>query len=124
MTNPITETRHAGEFLISEGEGHYSREIATVLSGSGVVVAGTVLAKVTASGKYVPVVDTAADGSQTAVAVLLRGVDATSADAKGAIIARNAEVNGKTLTYSATVVAAASQPAKNTQLAAAGIIVR
>ena len=45
----VTETRKAGEFLISEGNGNISREEITVLSGED-LVAGTVLGKVTNAG--------------------------------------------------------------------------
>ena len=52
----------------------------TVASGAGVLQAGTVLGKVTASGKYVAYDNTALDGSETAVAILADKVDATSSD--------------------------------------------
>jgi hypothetical protein len=57
----------------------------TVASGAGVIPYGTLLGKVTATGKYIPSVRTAADGSQNPVAVFanLAGVDATSADQVG-----------------------------------------
>jgi hypothetical protein len=42
--------------------------------------AGTVLGKITASGKYGPYDDTATDGRQTAVGILAEDVDATSSD--------------------------------------------
>lgn len=42
--------------------------------------AGTVLGKITASGKYGPYDDSAADGRQTAVGILGEDVDATSSD--------------------------------------------
>ncbi|MBC7327553.1 head decoration protein [bacterium] len=42
--------------------------------------AGTVLGKITASGKYGPYDDSATDGRQTAVGILGEDVDATSSD--------------------------------------------
>jgi hypothetical protein len=121
----LTETgRYPGEFLMTEANGHRSRDAITVLSGSGVLYPGTVLAKVTASGKYVPAVDTASDGSQTAVAVLLYKVDATSADVVVAAITRAAEVNGNCLSYDASVNNGTKKNTKIAQLAAASIIVR
>lgn len=54
----------------------------TIVSGSGVLVPGTVLGKITASGKYKPSTTGAVDGSQTPVAILADAVDATSADVK------------------------------------------
>lgn len=120
----FTEGRHPGEFLISEASGQRSRENITIASGAGVIAAGTVLGKVTASGKYIASAVGATDGSQTAVAIALYGCDATSADAKIAAIARDAEVNGTTLTYHADRDQAAEKAAANTNLAAVGIIVR
>jgi hypothetical protein len=49
--------------------------------GHGVVVKGTVLGKVTASGKYVPYLSTNTDGSQTADCILDNDTDTTNADA-------------------------------------------
>lgn len=64
---------------------HVADEV-TILSGAGVVKYGTLLGRVTASGKYIPSVSTASDGSEKPVAVfaMLNGVDATSADQTGA----------------------------------------
>jgi hypothetical protein len=111
-----TEGQHAGEFLISEASGTRSRESITVTGGSFPV--GQVLGKITASGKYTAydaAVDPA-DGSETAVAVLFDAVDASSADAKGVAIMRDAEVRGSDLTD--------NDASGTTDLAAAGIIVR
>lgn len=120
----LNEGRHPGEFLMSEANRQRSRENITIVSGSGIIAPGTVLGKVTASGKYVASAVGATDGSQTAVAVALYGCDATSDDQKIAAIARDAEVNGKTLTYASSVNDDAKKAAKNAQLAAVGIIVR
>lgn len=121
----VSEAVHGPEFLRAEGAGTISRDVGTIVSGAGVVVAGTVLGKITASGKYTPSPDTGADGSQTAVAVLYRTVDATSADVTGAVlITRHAEVSAPDLTYAASVSDATKRAAKATQLAAVGILVR
>lgn len=58
----------------------------TVLSGAGVVPAGSIMGRVTASGKYVVCLDTAVDGSENGVGVLRNMVDATSADRPGELI--------------------------------------
>lgn len=120
----LNEGRYPGEFLLSEANGERSRDAITVASGAGVVAAGAVLGRVTASGKYVLSPDTGADGSQTAVAVALYGCDATSADQKIAAILRDAEVNVNVLTYAASVNDATKRGTKATQLATVGIIVR
>jgi hypothetical protein len=116
-----TEGRHAGEFILSEGDGEYSRENVTLASGQ-VVVAGQVLGKITSGGKYTEVDQGASDGSQTAVAVSINAVDATSADTTIAVIARHAEVNLACLDWgsqSATEITTGV-----TELAAVGIICR
>ena len=66
----------------------YTRE--NITTGAA-VTAGTVLGRVTASGAYIPFDNTAADGSQTPVAVAL--FDAASGDTvaairRGAILAK------------------------------------
>ena len=48
--------------------------------GNGVIAKGTVLGKVTATGKYIPYVSTASDGSQTAVCILDNDQDTTNSD--------------------------------------------
>jgi hypothetical protein len=49
-------------------------------SGHGVVAKGTVLGKVTATGKFIPYLTGATDGSQTAVCILDNDQDTTSSD--------------------------------------------
>lgn len=61
-----------GEVEVTEG--------GTIVSGAGVLARGTVLGKITASGKLKTVNSANSDGSQAPYAVLLEGVDATSAD--------------------------------------------
>ncbi len=125
MPNLFTEGRHATEGLLYEGEREHSREAIVIASGAGVIAPGSVLGRVTASGKYVLSPHTGADGSQTAVAIALYGCDATSADQKIAAIVRGpAGWNGNTLTFAASVDDAAKRATKATQLAAVGIIVR
>lgn len=120
----LTEGRYAAEFVLSEASGSRSRDNITIVSGAGVVAAGTVLGKITASGKYKPSTDTGSDGGQTAIAISLYKVDATSADVAVAAITRDAEVNRNILTYDSTVSDDTKKSAKHTQLAAVGIIVR
>ena len=126
----LTEGRYAGEGLLSEAEFGRSREAVTIASGAGVIKPGTVLGKYTSganSGKYAPAPAAAADpdvGNQVAVAIALYGCDATSADQKIAVIARDAQWNGNTLTYEASVDTDNEKAAKAVQLAAVGIVVR
>lgn len=86
--------QHAAGFT-SEGsvtqdklfERNTRRRKGTILSGQGVLVRGTLLGKITASGKWVKSLSASSDGSQDPRGILLHDVDATSADAE-AIIAR------------------------------------
>jgi hypothetical protein len=89
------------------------------------LVAGTVIGKVTSSGKWTSSPATGATGEQVGRGVLLSRVDATSADAAGVAITREAEVNGNLLTYDSTVDDGTKEATKNAELAAnSGIIVR
>jgi hypothetical protein len=118
---------HDGGFLVSEANGSRSREKVTILAGSGAVrtlEAGTVLGKITASGKYIAVVEGASDGSETPVAIILnRTVAPDGADIEAAIVARDAEVNVNELiwpgTYDATNITAG-----RAALLAVGIVCR
>lgn len=100
----LTEGAHAGEFIISEGNGYITRKAITVLSGE-VLVAGAVLGLVTASGKYVEHNPAGVDGSENAIAILFEGVDATAGDASGVAIARMAEINGDEITWKTGIIA-------------------
>ena len=52
----------------------------TIASGAGVLTKGTVLGKITASGKYKAYTNANSDGSEVAKLILAEDVDATSAD--------------------------------------------
>lgn len=119
-----TETQGAFAFLKSEAPGDLSREAIVIASGSGVVLAGTVLGKVTASGKYKPYDDDASDGTQTATAILAYDVDATSADVAVVAIVRLAEVWRDRLVWGAAVTTAGEKTNAYTDLATANIAVR
>jgi hypothetical protein len=120
----LVEARHPGEFILSEANGQRSREAITIASGAGIIAAGTVLGKVTAGGKYIVSAVGATDGSQTPAAINIYGTDASTADAEVSAIVRDAEVNGKCLTYHADRDEPAEKAAANTALATLGVIVR
>lgn len=127
MPTSFTEGRHATEGLMSEANFHRSRDNITVAAGAGVIVPGMVLGKVTASGKYVPSANAEVvgdEGAEVAVAIALYGCDATSADQAIAAITRDAEWNGNTLSFDASVSDATKKATKAAQLAAKGIIAR
>lgn len=120
----FNEPKAVTDVLKSEFGG-ISREAVTILSGEGVLAIGTVLAKVTASGKYVAHVNGGSGGTEVAVAVLIDNVDATSADVTRAIVIhRLAEVIRTGLVWDASVDSDAKKLAAVNQLAANMIIVR
>jgi hypothetical protein len=97
-----TEPYRANEVLLSEAPGTLSRESITIVSGSGAIVAGLVLGKVTASGKYAPYDDDNADGTEVAAAIALEAVDATSADQTCAVAFRLCEVRSSAIQWAGT----------------------
>lgn len=119
-----TERKYREEAVLSEANGHRSRETITVVSGQN-LVAGTVIGKITASGKYAVAdnVTPASDGSQTAAGVLLEDADASGGDVAAVALLRDAEVKGPCLTYMAGA-SAGNKTSLNGHLATAGIIVR
>ncbi|MBN9033696.1 MAG: hypothetical protein BGO05_05425 [Rhizobiales bacterium 63-7] len=123
----FTEGRHSTEGLLSEANFHRSRDNIVIAAGAGLIVAGMVLGKVTASGKYVPSANaeiTGEEGAEVGAAIALYNCDATSADQKVAAITRDAEWNGNTLSFDSTVNDAGKKATKVAQLAAKGIIAR
>lgn len=101
MTFPtLEEKRGPGMFIVSEANGHRSRE-EIVVADSAVVEPGTILGKITASGKFVQAdnVTPAADGSETAAGILYKRTDADGQDAEAVAIVRDAEVFRDELVY-------------------------
>ena len=120
----LTEPPSMGDVLKYEVNPNYTREVITLQLGLS-YPAGSVLGRITASGKYKLATSGGTDGAQTASAVLLYAVDATSADAVGIVVARGpAIVSRAALAYDATVDDGAKITTKIGQLAAAGIIAR
>lgn len=117
-----TEGKHAGEFIVSEANGTRSRGVVTVVSGQN-LVAGAVVGKITASGKYKEYDNGASDGSEVAAAILFDNVDATSGDKSGVVLVRDCEVNAAELTWKSGQ-SGADITAGKADLAALGIIAR
>src|SRR5262252_5355228 len=87
------ESPATGSFIFSEARGTRSRENVVIPSGAGVIPAGRVLGKVTATGKYDNYrSDNTPAGVSTVTGILYAEVDATSADLAAVMIARDAEV--------------------------------
>ncbi len=118
-----TEATNLGDLLKREFEPIYNRESVTLITGQNLTL-GAVLGKITASGKYTAVAHSASDGSQTAAAVLLADVDATSADKKAVILARGpAVVSSSDLVWPGGCTTN-QKAAATAQLAALGIVAR
>lgn len=127
MATSFTETPRDLAFVLSEGNGLVSRETLTIKSGSGKLLAGTLLGKVTADSKYVPspaASTSGKEGAETATAILGYEVDATSADVLAVCITNDAEVKKPMLVYEATVNDDTKKAAKLTQLRAVTIKAR
>ncbi|WP_299364173.1 head decoration protein [uncultured Paracoccus sp.] len=118
----LTETPHPGGFLVWEAFRDYTRETITVATGT--LDPGTVLGRITASGKYAAYDPAAVDGTETAVAVLWGKADASVGDALAVAVVRGpAIVNRHDLVFAGTP-SAPEIAAAHTALLAAGILVR
>lgn len=115
--------RPTAHYLVSEANGHRSRDVAVIASGSGKLDAGAVLGRVTATKKLVPIAPAAADGSQTAVAILYEAADATAADVRRTVTARDSEVQAAVLVWP-TGTTDVQKTAALAQLAQLGIVAR
>lgn len=122
----LTEGRHTGGFIVWEAFRDYCREVVTIATGGAnpVLEPGTVLGKITASGKYAAHDPAAVDGTQTAVAVLWGKADATAADFDAVVLFHGpAIVNANDLVFTGTPTAP-EITAAHTALAAVGILTR
>lgn len=117
MGTLISEGRVASDWL-KEYEHDYSVEEVIIAAGAGVVATGTVVGKITATGKYAPVTVAASDGSQTAAGIVMNTVDATAGDCSAVIVARKAKVVHQGLRYGVDVDTAAERAAVHAALGA------
>ena len=123
----LTKGQSNASFIVSESNGFRSRDDVTVtVPASTTYAAGTILGKITASGKYVRHAAGATDGPEDEAGILyetLANTTGSGVDNASVSFARDAEVNGSELTYE--VGADGAQiTASNLALKALGIIVR
>jgi hypothetical protein len=116
-----TEGVYGAEFLLSDEE-TMSYDKGTLISGQNLIV-GTVLGKITASGKYTLHNNAASDGSEVACAILRNSTDATAGDTACTVVTRLAEVADAKLIFK-TGITAPNKAAAITALALQHIIVR
>jgi len=120
----LTQSPTMGDVLKYSENPNYTNEAVTLLTGTNYKV-GSVLGKITASGKYKLAAVGAVDGSAVAVAVLLTAADATAGDATGVILARGPAIVSKAaLVFDATVNDAPKIATKYAELVAVGIVPR
>jgi hypothetical protein len=113
-----------GDVVKYELNPNFTRETVALLAGTD-YPAGSVLGRVTASGKWKLATASGSDGAQNAAGVLLYPVDARLIDAIGIVLARGpAIVSRAGLAYDASVSDAARITAKLGQLTALGIVPR
>lgn len=124
MSLIATETARLSNLVKHEegGQNYTSRDEVTILSGETVNV-GSVLGKVTATGKYVLSDADAANGSQVASAVCLQNLGTVGADTACIVIVRDAVLNREALVWDAANDAAEILAAE-AELKAAGVLVR
>lgn len=95
MTIVLTEGKHTGEFLLDADE--ISFDQVTVTQGGTALAAGTVMSKLTATGKWVPYDDVGTDGSEVASGILYANLPVATGDVKATMVTRLAEVKGVSL---------------------------
>ena len=97
----LYEIKQAGvpnvSFVLHEETSQYRSNMAVVTANTPALAAGTVLGKVTASGKLVAYSNAASDGSEVAAAILLYKTPTHTEDQKVTVLTRHAEVNGNQL---------------------------
>lgn len=92
-----TEGKHTLEFLLSDG-GSYSYDAATVAAAASAIQPGTLMGKITASGKWVAYSDAANDGSEVARGIARNFIPDLAADQKQTLLVRHAQVMRSELT--------------------------
>ncbi|MDV7200198.1 head decoration protein [Roseovarius sp. 10] len=120
----LTETNHAGGFLVWEVLRDYTRETVTIASGAGKLEPGTVLGKITTGGKFTKLTPAATNGSQNAAGILWAGVDASAADAPGVVILRGPALVNRHEIIWPEGASEAQITAATTALGALGVILR
>lgn len=119
-----TETGHAAGFILSEGNGHISRENVT-LDGGSTLLAGQVLSTWESgsdAGLYTPF-DQDVATTDVAQGISINDVDSSTSNQTIAIIRRDAEVNGAELVWPGDITDGEKVTAI-AELASLGIIVR
>jgi hypothetical protein len=121
MPNVKTEGVYGAEFLLSNEE-TLSLDKGVLISGQNLNV-GTVLGKITVSGKYTLHNNAASDGSEVAAAILYNTTDASAGDTACTVLTRLAEVAEAKLIFKSGI-SVANKAAAIAALATQHIITR
>ncbi|WP_455466396.1 head decoration protein [Bartonella sp. B39] len=97
MTNIIYDDVRNGAYLGPYNPDMSNEEV--VFASGAIVEAGTVMGKVTATGKYVPLNPAASDGSKVPAGISFATVDVTEADQRAVITARLCTVKASELLW-------------------------
>jgi hypothetical protein len=120
----LSETQHAGGFLVWEVLRDFTRETVTLAAGSGKLLSGTVLGKVTTGGKYTALAPGATNGSQNAAGVLWAAADASDADRAAVVIVRGPAILNRSELTMPDGMTEAQMTSLTTALTALGIVLR
>ncbi|HMT45515.1 MAG TPA: head decoration protein [Novosphingobium sp.] len=120
----LTKGPTVGDLLKFDLDKNYTHEVVTLASGTA-YKQGAVLGQITASGKFTMATATGSTGEESAAAVLLADVDASSADAAGVVIKRGPAILSRAaLVFGSTVDNDTKRNAKIADLTALGIVTR
>ncbi|WP_041581350.1 head decoration protein [Bartonella grahamii] len=97
MTNIIYDDVRNGAYLGPYDPDMSNEEV--VFASGAFIEAGTVMGKITATEKYIPLNPAASDGSQTPAGISFATVDATGADQRAVITARLCTVKASELLW-------------------------
>ena len=92
MVAPLYSNPRLADFVLSEAEGFRSRDNVVVTQTGTEIKSGTVVSKLTATGKYVVYDDVGTDGSEVAAGVLYTHLPASTGDVKAVVFNADCEV--------------------------------
>lgn len=119
----LQEPKNLGDLLKYEAPNLYSRDLATVAAGQQLSL-GTVVGLESTTNKLHALDPTATDGTEVAIGVLARDVDATLIDVDDALlISRHAIVASAAIIWPAGITAA-EQATAISQLKTLGVLIR
>lgn len=107
-----TERPRAGCYIAAgEADINLSRAVITLASGAGLLMPGTVLGKITSSGKFVAHDPSLENGAQVAAAILFEESDATASDFDAVVSIALTPVNESELIWATGISAGAKAAA-------------